>query len=305
MRYAAGLADLGAGGRLRARALLAAAADLVGFCRDRNVRHVHATSFGDAAHVLAMGRRLGGPTYSLLLTGGLPEHGTDHRSKVAAASCVACEGEHLVGELRQLGLKRDQILVLPPGVDLPDERTRDVAEQVHVVSLGPLVGSSGHNVAVAAVLRLREVGRQVRLTIYGDGPEREPLRREARKPAWQGGLRVLPPPEVWQDVLDEADVLLRLGEPSSVTRDVAAALAAGLPVVGDATGIAPDAVRPAADAAEAATEVQHLLDNGDLFRSHAAASRECASRSFSAWTNALRLFAHLRRHTPETFGRAT
>jgi glycosyltransferase involved in cell wall biosynthesis len=60
----------------------------------------------------------------------------------------------------------------------PAER-RDGDGTLRILNVARLTGVKGHPVLLEAVAELRRGGRDVRLTIVGDGPERERLRRQA------------------------------------------------------------------------------------------------------------------------------
>jgi colanic acid/amylovoran biosynthesis glycosyltransferase len=77
--------------RQKARALgyLLCAADLHEWAERQRLDHIHVHSCADAAHLGAMVRLMGGPSYSLHLHGDLPVYGTDHELKSELASFVA------------------------------------------------------------------------------------------------------------------------------------------------------------------------------------------------------------------------
>jgi len=82
-------------------------------------------------------------------------------------------------------------------------------DQWHIVSSGRLVGWKGHSNLVEAVARLRdEHGITARLSIAGDGPEREKLLAQIseRKLAAQVVLRGLLAPEPLRDLLRSGDL---------------------------------------------------------------------------------------------------
>src|ERR1700722_11097543 len=65
------LAPSGFMNRLRLHGVLIAAVDLIQWSTRERIDHIHAHSCADAAHVLALARRAGGPSYSLTLHGDL------------------------------------------------------------------------------------------------------------------------------------------------------------------------------------------------------------------------------------------
>lgn len=101
MGYVAGLRESSIKQRVKYLGLILCAADLVELCRREGIGHVHGHSCADAAHVLAIAKLMGGPTYSLTLHGDLPVYGKDHRSKMAGATVVSTAGGHLKPHVRQ------------------------------------------------------------------------------------------------------------------------------------------------------------------------------------------------------------
>src|SRR5437899_2444997 len=87
--YLSGLKPPGFAGRVRQIGLLTSAVELVRWARLNRVDHVHGHSCADSAHVLALARRMGGPSYSLTLHGDLKVYGIDHRSKMRGAAFVS------------------------------------------------------------------------------------------------------------------------------------------------------------------------------------------------------------------------
>src|SRR5262249_33106440 len=90
LRYLFGLRESSWKKRLKHCGALLCAAALLTHARRHGYGHLHVHSCADTAHLAALCRILGGPTYSLTLHGDLPVYGTDHRSKMARASFVAC-----------------------------------------------------------------------------------------------------------------------------------------------------------------------------------------------------------------------
>src|SRR5690606_17028820 len=224
----------------RALALLACAADLRSFAARQGIGHVHCHSFADAAHVCAMARLLGGPTYSLTLHGDLPVYGVDHASKLRHCLAVTTAGPHLVEPVAALGFPRERILSNPMGVDTERFRPADATSEhtnarLRLITVARLNRNKGHRFALAAMRRLVQAGFDLHYTIVGEGPYRPELEREIREVGLEGRVTLTGSRTEAQvlAMLREHDVFLLpsvgLGEAAPVS--VMEAMACGLPVV--------------------------------------------------------------------------
>jgi colanic acid/amylovoran biosynthesis glycosyltransferase len=179
--YLAGLKESSISRRARGMGLLACAADLLAESRRRGITHIHCHSCADAAHVVALCRILGGPSYSLTLHGDLPVYGTDHRSKFARAACVTCAGPHLIAQITQQGVAPESVISNWMGLDTdhfsPREKRNAQAGRLDLVTVARLHACKGHRFAIAAVRRAVDQGLDVRYTLAGQGPEEQNLRK--------------------------------------------------------------------------------------------------------------------------------
>lgn len=151
---------------------------------DYDVLHVH---FGYNAIVAAELRRAGLIEGPLVVT----FHGTDlnvypknHSDGVyeivfAMSDVVTVGSEFGRGQLLGLGAPKEQIRVLPVGINLDHfvwtgSQKRE-EEKARVITVARLVEVKGIRYAIEAVARLREQGRSVQYWIVGDGPKRSEL----------------------------------------------------------------------------------------------------------------------------------
>src|SRR6185295_12631982 len=119
MRYALGLKESSWKQRGRVLCMMTHAADLADHAAKLGLEHIHCHSCADAAHVLAMCRILGGPSYSLTLHGDLPVYGTDHAAKMAGATLVSTDGGHLKTQIvEKVGFAPERILATCMGVEM-------------------------------------------------------------------------------------------------------------------------------------------------------------------------------------------
>src|SRR5215471_10251141 len=112
LAYLGGLEYSGLARRMRQHGLLPSALDLLHWAREMHIDHIHAHSCADAAHLLAMTRRMGGPLYSLTLHGDLEIYGGDHLSKMRDAAFVCAVGKHLRQQIvERTNLPADRIVL--------------------------------------------------------------------------------------------------------------------------------------------------------------------------------------------------
>ena len=140
------------------------------------------------------------------------------------------------------GLPRRKMQTIHYGIEFGPSRERRPSQGAfRLVSVGRLVPVKGFDVLVAAMARLSQ-GREVSLTIVGDGPERERLAAQADRlgvanrihfAGWQRDVR---------NFLDDADVFVlpTLGEGFGLA--ILEAMGAGLPVIASDTMAIPEIV---------------------------------------------------------------
>ena len=307
-RYVTGLSETSAKGRARLLAFLPVAAELLRTCQREGLEHVHIHSCADAAHLGALLRILGGPTYSLTLHGDLPVYGTDHGAKFANASFVSAVTRPLA----------DQIAAVAPGtcnpviwmgVDCdafsPTERTRTADAQLNVITVARLNRTKGHVFTLEAIAALVAEGHDIRYRIVGSGPEEAAIRSDIARLGLEDRVEMtgaLGQSEV-RKALAAADVLtltsFGFGEAAPVT--VMEAMASGLPVIVSRIGGTPDMVTdgvdgdltPQEDAAAIAEALRRHATDPDHARKIGAAARQTALEKFDFRANARKLLAEL------------
>lgn len=169
-------------GHARLPSLLAEAVVLKRRCAELGVDHLHTHFATDSAVTAMLLSALGGPGYSVTL------HAKDiYRETVSPDilsaviegsrfSITVCDANvrhlrQLVSESAAARLRR-----LFNGIDLDAFRfAKDARDPAHVLSVGRLVEKKGFDVLLHAVAQLAEQGRDVQLTIVGDGEEQDRL----------------------------------------------------------------------------------------------------------------------------------
>jgi glycosyltransferase involved in cell wall biosynthesis/GT2 family glycosyltransferase len=293
--------------RLRNLGLVLCAGDLVGHSREHGYGHVHVHSCADTAHVAALAKILGGPTYSLTLHGDLPVYGADHASKMARATFVACVTAPLRRQvLEQVGLPEDRTGVLWMGVDT--RAFQDAAAgrsfepgRLHLVTVARLNAAKGHRHALAAMRSGVNQGLDLRYTIAGEGPHRAEIEADIARLGL--GDRVTMAGTVSEegirDLLARADAFVLpsvgLGEAAPVS--VMEAMACGLPVISSIIGGTPDMITHGVDGLLVAQgDETSLADAMTLLARDPAerrrlgrAARDRAVRCFDSRQTAMRL----------------
>jgi glycosyltransferase involved in cell wall biosynthesis len=153
-----------------------AAQRLVRHCRMRGIDHVHVHSCGRAALIAAVARCIGGPHYSLSLHGQLSGYGPGQRFKWRHAEFASVMTQKLRTDV-QAALAENlpgRVFVQPMGVDTdvlaPEGPYRPVEADgiLRLFSCARLNVGKGHEDLLAAIRRLVDDGRKVKLRIAGE-----------------------------------------------------------------------------------------------------------------------------------------
>lgn len=201
LRRALALAPPGARNRLWRLFYFAEAIVLAREAERRGAQHLHAHFANVGADVSLLAAYFGAAAGRGARTWSFTMHGPaelydvrEHRlrEKVDAASFVACISDFARSQLMGLTAPREwgKLHVVHCGLDTADfsaaarDRVSEDGKQsgpLRILNVGRLTGVKGHPVLLEAVARLRRAGRDVRVTIVGDGPERQELERLARE----------------------------------------------------------------------------------------------------------------------------
>jgi len=182
--------------------------------------------------------------------------------------------------------------VVPPlGAVVPTTPARRAHHGLAIGFVGRLVPHRGLDTLLEALSRHRHA--QWRLTVVGDGPERERLERLASdlrlaaRIRWAGAL----PPDSMADVWPSLDVLVVPSRPTAAWNEPASAtlleaMANAVAVIGSDTGVLPELidaaglVTPSGDADALAQALEGVLDR-----------ERCASLAHAARARALQLYS--------------
>lgn len=281
---------------------------LVGkWMRDRGLSHLHA-HFGLAVSTVAMiAARTFPVTMSMTIHG--PDEFYDVRKyylteKMETASFVFCIGTFARSQFMMLSPVNQwkKLLVSPLGVDpvqFAPERGNKARAPVEIVSVGRLVGAKGQHVLLGAFRRLVQEGRNVRLRLVGDGPDRISLETAAA----QNGLQALVTFEgaVGADrvrcILQNANIFALPSFAEGIPISLMEAMAMEVPCVSTAiTGI-PELIRSGADGIlvapadedQLAAALARLVDDPDLRERLGRAGRRRVEEHFDLHRNVEKL----------------
>jgi glycosyltransferase involved in cell wall biosynthesis len=156
--------------------------------RRNHIEHLHVHFANASATVALLIRRIYGIPYSMTVHG--PDEFYDAtsyrlRQKVAGASLVACISNFTRSQLMKLCPPVDwgKLILCPLGVDSdlfkPGAKTE--RKMLSILCTAGLVRPKGQAILLAAVAQLKARGWQLRLSLAGDGPDRQLLEKMAAR----------------------------------------------------------------------------------------------------------------------------
>lgn len=285
----------------RQAAYVGAAVELVARSAQTGIEHVHVHSCADAAHVVALAKLLGGPSFSLHLHGDLPVYGRDHQQKMEHAAFVAAAARPMQLQLiNEVGLPESRTCTLIMGVDTeqftPGPSREGERGRFEILTVGRLSPAKGH-VHTLRALRLlldRDPHMDFRYRIAGQGAYREAIVAEIErlglsdKVELVGSMAEAAIAEALRGV--DAFVLssVGIGEASPVA--VMEAMSAGVPVVCSRIGGTTDMIDDGVDGLLVTQEdedgiavaLRRLYDDRALGARLGAAARKRALSQFDA-----------------------
>jgi glycosyltransferase involved in cell wall biosynthesis len=315
-RYLSGLATAWTFGRFTPRATALATAYfmeavLAGYrLQDAGIAHVHSDFSSTVALILARVFDIG---ISMTLHGPaefVDPEGFRIKEKVQASRFV-CSISYFGRSQIMLWSSPsdwDKLEVTPLGIDVPGWLPATFRERpvpFELISVGRLAAVKGYPLLIDAVARLVDQGKDVRLTLVGDGPERSYLEEQSRRlgitsriifAGWKNQAAL-------QKLYRNSDLCLLSSFAEGVPVVLMEAMAAGVPCVAPRiTGI-PELIRHGidgilvtpSDAEELAAAIAGLMDQPELRRQMAKVCRERIADKYELGKNV--------RHLSEVFTR--
>lgn len=217
------------------------------YCRERQIRHLHA-HFGQAPATIAWfaceirnfepGAEC---TWSFTIHGFqdfVDEAVARLDLKAASASFVICVSDFTKSQLCRVSDPRywDRFHVVRCGIDLDAfvlRKPRPMREVPRIAIVGRLSPEKGHGILLDAVAKLAKEGVQVEVEIIGDGPFADAIRREEAALGIEDRVihsGELLPDEVFRRLAD-ADIFCMASFSEGLPISIMEAMAAGVPVV--------------------------------------------------------------------------
>jgi glycosyltransferase involved in cell wall biosynthesis len=151
-----------------------------------------------------------------------------------SADRVLAVSGSVVEHLAELGVARGRIGLATNGVDgqrFCPGSGRPGGSSLHAVLIGRLIANKGTMDALEAVAQVRASGRDVRLTLVGDGPLESKARERAHAPDLSGAVTLTGRVDDVERWLQGADVSLRPSYTEGLPLAVLESLACGTPVI--------------------------------------------------------------------------
>jgi glycosyltransferase involved in cell wall biosynthesis len=307
--YLAGLSETPWPERGKLSILIASAADLAAYCAEEAISHVHIHSCANAAHLGALARLLGGPSYSLTLHGDLAVYGTDHAAKFQRAAFVSAVTRPLAETIRGVS-PAGRTPVIWMGVDTEvfspaAGRASNAHTPFTLATVARLNRTKGHVYALRAIASLIEEGLDIRYKIAGSGPEHGAIRELiddlglGDRVTLLGSLGEDGVRELLQEV--DALALTSFGQGEAAPVTVMEAMSCGLPVICSSIGGTPDMIQdgyngflvPQQDIEEIASAIRRLAHDGRMGSEMGMRARETALAEFNFRRNAARLMEEI------------
>jgi colanic acid/amylovoran biosynthesis glycosyltransferase len=287
--------------------LIAAACVLARVATAQEIRHLHLHSAARSAVIAMMTHRLICMPYSIMLNASVEGWGGGMASKFAESEFTAVNAEWLLNDVRNgyPHLRASQVLLARPGVDTRAwvSGEPETAAHFHLVTVARLNRAKGHDVTMRALARLRRSGRDVRLSIVGDGPDRAALQELGERLGLEGVVHFVGS-QSEEDVIRQlrsadAFVLASRSEPLGVAYMEAMAL--GLPTIGTSAGGVGEIITPERDGLlvppeddeRLAAAVARLMDDPELRRRLARNARQTIVERFDSRIGAARIYERL------------
>jgi glycosyltransferase involved in cell wall biosynthesis len=275
--------------------------------RSRQVTHLHVHFATPAATVGLIVAKVFSFTFSITVHG--PDEFYDAPGyllpeKIAAADLLCAIGLFAQSQLMKLSDAShwNKIELTPLGVDptLFQPRLEGYGDRpFEVICVGRLVPAKGQHVLLAAVARLRASGRNLRLRLVGDGPDRASLQAAARRLSiedaviFEGAVNQ----DRIRDLYAKADVFALASFAEGIPVVLMEAMAMEIPCISTwITGI-PELIRDSvdgllvapSDAEGLASAIARLMDDPELRARLGAAGRSRVIEKYDLRRNVARL----------------
>jgi glycosyltransferase involved in cell wall biosynthesis len=283
---------------------------------DQGLTHLHSHSCANCAVLAMMAKCITGIPFSLTLNANIDWWGGAMSEKFQDAEFTLAITEWLLAQLRRdyPELAPNQALLGRIGVDTdawpPKEYEAERRLPFHVVTVGRLHFSKGHDILIGAVQKLIEEGRDITLCLVGEGPQRAELEAQVQRAgssdriSFAGSLSE----DGVKEQLSRADAfaLASHAEPLGVV--YMEAMAAGVPTIGTAAGGVGEIITHGSDGLlvepknvdALARAISQLVDDPALARRLATNGRRTIVERFDSRIGAATLYTRVTGAPPPT-----
>jgi len=233
--------------------------------------------------------------------------------KVARATFIATISNFASSQTMRASAPRhwSKIHALPLGVDPGDFAPRphsipDAGGPFRILCVGRLAAAKAHHMLLAAIARMVEKGREVELTIVGDGPERQSLEQAIAEQRLAGSVRLAGPcnPDRVIDFYARANAFALASFAEGVPVVLMEAMAMKIPCVATWIAGVPELIRdgidgllvPPADAEALAAALEGLMDDPALRARLGESARRRVLERYDLKRNSARLGETFRRY---------
>jgi len=205
-------------------------------------------------------------------------------------SAIACVSEPLCEYVQQTMRLNTPVEVLHNGIPAVGDRARHEYDgALRLVSVGRLASVKAYDVLLRAFAQLSQRHPRARLTLVGDGPERDTLERLAERLCVSSTVEFLGFRDDVAEVLAEHDLFVLASRHEGISIAILEAMRAGLPVVATDVGGVPETVVdgvtgrlvPVDDPDAFAGAVDELLRSPANMRAMGSAGRSVQEHQFS------------------------
>jgi len=163
------------------------------------------------------------------------------------ASAVIVINEHTKKILLNNGLKKERIIIIPPGIDV--KRSRPTSKNksdtvINIIAVGYLLKRKGFDYVITAMQSVVAVSKSVHLDILGDGPQMNSLKQLTRELGLENFITFhgfVPQSEI-SSYYQNASIFINMSKSEGFATVCLEAMAAGLAIVSSRVGGFSDAI---------------------------------------------------------------
>jgi glycosyltransferase involved in cell wall biosynthesis len=223
------------------------------------------------------------------------------RQTIRRADRIIATNERSKALLIAAGARADSVCVIPPGIHTDrfqgqPRRDRQQTDRVELLAVGFLLKRKAIDLIISAVSELVIAGRNIRLTIVGDGPQRQALQymtAQCRLDSYVEFVGAVPNSQI-ADYYNRADIFVNMSRAEAFSVVCLEAMASGLAIVASPAGGFSDAIESGIngslvspnDHSDLAAKICDLVDNQSKMLMFGSRARQDAVAKFD-WNGAI------------------